>query len=63
GELQDSDIPHRTHIRARIGEIWEEHLSELAEELQRAVGKISFTTDIWSDTNLASFMAITAHWI
>jgi hypothetical protein len=28
-----------------------------------AIGKVSFTADIWSDQNRASFMCITAHWI
>jgi hypothetical protein len=27
------------------------------------VGKISLTTDAWSDPNQTSFMAVTAHWI
>jgi len=27
------------------------------------VGKISCTTDAWSDPNQVSFMAVTAHWI
>jgi hypothetical protein len=31
--------------------------------LQKSIGKISFTTDCWSDPNQASFMAVTAHWI
>ena len=30
---------------------------------QKSVGKISFTTDAWSDPNQTSFMAVTAHWI
>ena len=30
---------------------------------QNAVGKISVTTDIWTDPNLRSFMAMTAHWL
>ena len=30
---------------------------------QKAVGKISFTTDAWTDPNKTSFMAVTAHWI
>lgn len=30
---------------------------------QKSVGKISFTTDVWSDPNLTSFMGVTAHWI
>lgn len=32
-------------------------------KLQGAVGKISFTSDLWSDSNLMPFMAVTAHWI
>lgn len=31
--------------------------------LQRAQGKISFTSDLWSDKKLRPFMALTAHWI
>jgi hypothetical protein len=27
------------------------------------MGKISFTTDMWSDPNRTPYMAITAHWI
>ena len=27
------------------------------------MGKISFTTDMWSDPNRSPYMAITAHWI
>lgn len=34
-----------------------------ATVLQDALGKISFTSDLWSDTNLSPFMAVTAHWI
>ena len=30
---------------------------------QNALGKISLTTDLWSDPNLSPFMAVTAHWI
>lgn len=27
------------------------------------MGKISLTTDMWSDPNLTPYMAVTAHWI
>jgi hypothetical protein len=30
---------------------------------QEALGKISFTTDMWSDLNKEPFMGVTAHWI
>lgn len=35
----------------------------LITQTQNSIGKISFTSDIWSDTNLSPFMAVTAHWI
>ena len=31
--------------------------------IQHSLGRISLTTDMWSDTNLSPFMAVTAHWI
>jgi len=30
---------------------------------QKSAGKISFTTDVWTDPNQRAFMAVTAHWI
>lgn len=27
------------------------------------MGKISFTTDIWTDFNMKAYMAVTAHWL
>ena len=33
-ELKDEDIPHRTTVRNRILEIWDEHLDQLANEMQ-----------------------------
>ncbi|KZT25935.1 hypothetical protein NEOLEDRAFT_1199686, partial [Neolentinus lepideus HHB14362 ss-1] len=33
-ELNDSDIPHRTTVRNRILEIWDEYLEELASEME-----------------------------
>ncbi|KAJ7019122.1 hypothetical protein C8F04DRAFT_921005, partial [Mycena alexandri] len=32
-KLKDSDIPHRTKLRKRIIEIWDEHLDTLQDEL------------------------------
>ena len=33
-DLRDSDIPHRSTIRARIIEVWEEHLDSLEKEMK-----------------------------
>jgi hypothetical protein len=30
---------------------------------QNSLGRISLTSDLWSDSNLTSFMAVTLHWI
>ena len=35
----------------------------LLTHLKGALGNISFTTDIWSDSNLKSYLAMTGHWI
>ena len=31
--------------------------------MQLAVGKISFTTDLWDSQTRATFLALTAHWL
>ncbi|KAK0224949.1 hypothetical protein EDD85DRAFT_752286, partial [Armillaria nabsnona] len=61
--LTDADIPHRTQIWSCIMEIWAKHLKQLSKEMQGAIGKISFTCDLWSSANLVPYMAVTAHWI
>jgi hypothetical protein len=33
-ELHDGDIPHQTHICQRVGEIWEDHISDLKDEMK-----------------------------
>jgi hypothetical protein len=33
------------------------------QNIQKSLGKISLTSDLWSDMNLTPFMAVTAHWI
>ncbi|KAF7326526.1 HAT family dimerization domain-containing protein [Mycena venus] len=62
-ELKDSDIPHRTKIRKRIIEIWDEHLNTLQREMAAAIGMISTTMDMWTDKQKKPFMAVTTHWL
>ncbi|KAF7347428.1 HAT family dimerization domain-containing protein [Mycena venus] len=62
-ELKDSDIPHRTKIRKRIIEVWDEHLAHLESEMATVIGKISTTMDLWTDRQKIPFMAVTAHWL
>lgn len=62
-ELKNSDIPHRTTLRTRIDQLWEEHIQELRNDFKHAAGKVSLTADLWTDPNLSPYMAVTAHWI
>lgn len=78
-ELQDTDIFHRTKIRELILQAFDEYFAVLKLDLavsvqlsripqisdifQTAQGKVSFTSDMWSNSKLRPFMAVTAHWI
>ncbi|KIK02921.1 hypothetical protein K443DRAFT_5808 [Laccaria amethystina LaAM-08-1] len=43
-ELCDSDIPHRSKMRDRIMEVYKEHLEVLKSDMEKALGKISYTS-------------------
>lgn len=78
-DLRESDIPHWTKLRELIVETWYEYFDALKQDMavsvrlfyltkylmffQKAEGKISFTSDLWSDENRHPFMALMAHWI
>ncbi|PBK90596.1 hypothetical protein ARMGADRAFT_871755, partial [Armillaria gallica] len=60
--LTDNDIPHQTQLRECIMETWQEYLQQISKDMLGALGKISFTCDLWTNSNLVPFMAVTAHW-
>ncbi|KAJ6552173.1 hypothetical protein B0H10DRAFT_1748471, partial [Mycena sp. CBHHK59/15] len=60
-DVSDKDLPHRTALTDLIFEEYAEEYKALVEELKTAYGRISFTSDIWSDPNLRSFLGLTAH--
>ncbi|KAJ3535357.1 hypothetical protein NM688_g6991 [Phlebia brevispora] len=60
-DLGDEDLPHRTRLTELIMERFNTKKADLMKELQSAEGRISFTSDVWSNMKLTSFMAITAH--
>jgi hypothetical protein len=77
-ELQDTNIFHRTKIRELILQAFNKYFAVLKQDLavtaqllkvpqtyifQAAQGKVSFTSDMWSNHKLCPFMAVTAHWI
>ncbi|KAG2350045.1 hypothetical protein BDR05DRAFT_832935, partial [Suillus weaverae] len=50
-------------LRELIVETWCEYFKVLKQDLAISEGKVSFTTDLWSDDNRHPFLALTAHWI
>ncbi|TEB10127.1 hypothetical protein FA13DRAFT_1602824, partial [Coprinellus micaceus] len=63
GNITEEDLPKRTAMTQLILDKYNEEIQLITKELARAVGRILFSTDLWSDNNLCSFMAITAHYI
>ncbi|KAJ3752489.1 hypothetical protein EV360DRAFT_11628, partial [Lentinula raphanica] len=61
--LRERDIPHRTRLRELILERYKCHWKEITSEMKAALGRISFTSDMWSNSVLKGFMAITAHYM
>ncbi|KAJ7091746.1 hypothetical protein C8R44DRAFT_561002, partial [Mycena epipterygia] len=59
----EKDIPHRTKLTKLVVEAWVRYYAELKVPLNAAIGKISFTADIWSSKGLHPYLAITAHWL
>lgn len=60
-KIEDKDLPHRHKMTDMIFEAYKKRMEATIEEMKRAEGRISFTDDLWSDPNLASFLAISSH--
>ncbi|EMD38455.1 hypothetical protein CERSUDRAFT_37753, partial [Gelatoporia subvermispora B] len=60
--LKDGDVPHRTKMLQVIIDAYRKSYNELLKDVQSTLGRVSFTTDIWSDPNLRSYIAITVHY-
>ena len=59
--VADHDLPHRTFLTKFIYKQYLEDHQQLLDEIKLSLGRVSFTSDIWSDPNLTSFMALTCH--
>jgi len=59
---KDSDLPHRTALTNHIYQQYLNTYDALVKEIEGSLGRVSFTSDIWSDPQLAAFLAMTAHW-
>lgn len=62
-ELTERDLPHRTKLLELIFKEYEQEHRKQVNHFKEALGRISFTSDCWSDPNLTSYMAITAHYM
>ncbi|KAI8978310.1 hypothetical protein BD414DRAFT_378222, partial [Trametes punicea] len=60
--LADCDIPHRTQTHKLLIERYATEIEKLRADLQAALGRISFTCDLWTCRVLKGFMAITLHY-
>ncbi|KAG2356415.1 hypothetical protein BDR07DRAFT_1300624 [Suillus spraguei] len=63
GNIQDKNLPHHTKLTEMILKEFQTEYHKVKTDLKKALGCISHTTDLWSDPNLDSFMALTAHFM
>ncbi|KAF8487912.1 hypothetical protein F5888DRAFT_1624026 [Russula emetica] len=61
--LVDADIPRRDKMREAVISEWRNSFERLKSDLSKSCGRISFTSDVWSNANLEAYLALTAHWI
>ncbi|CAG7851404.1 SubName: Full=Uncharacterized protein {ECO:0000313/EMBL:CCA76236.1} [Serendipita indica DSM 11827] len=62
-DLNETDLPHKDKVRNGINTLFKKKQSEWMADAQNCPGRVSFTTDLWTDNVLHAFMAITAHFI
>ncbi|KAI5822238.1 hypothetical protein K523DRAFT_257314, partial [Schizophyllum commune Tattone D] len=63
GSLSDRDIPHRTKLAELMLKRFKTKHEEIRTDIATSLGRVAFTTDIWSRVNLEGYMAVTAHYI
>ncbi|KIM51464.1 hypothetical protein SCLCIDRAFT_89914, partial [Scleroderma citrinum Foug A] len=61
--LKDTDVPHQTHMRDLVINTWYDSFVDLQKQVKAALGNVLFTSDIWTDSNCKSYLAMTGHWI
>ncbi|KAF9032318.1 hypothetical protein BDZ89DRAFT_927273, partial [Hymenopellis radicata] len=63
GTLTNDELPHRTKLADLIFAAFEKEYAAMLDRIKNSIGRVSFTSDIWSAITLQSYMAITAHYI
>ncbi|KAF5370272.1 hypothetical protein D9758_006873 [Tetrapyrgos nigripes] len=61
-DLAPNDIPHRTKLMELIFSQFDNEFTNIKREIQNSLGRISYTSDMWSRGNLEGYMAVTAHY-
>ncbi|CEL61243.1 Putative AC transposase OS=Zea mays PE=2 SV=2 [Rhizoctonia solani AG-1 IB] len=61
GKVTAKDLPDRHTISAKAAALSVEAKERIKKEIKHARGRVSCTTDLWSDDSQRSFMCITAH--
>ncbi|KAF8490631.1 hypothetical protein F5888DRAFT_1587829, partial [Russula emetica] len=50
-------------MREAVISEWRNSFKRLKSDLSKSCGRISFTSDVWSNANLEAYLVLTAHWI
>ncbi len=61
--ISEKDLPHRSKLTDLIFESFQKEYAAMLERIRNSIGRVSFTSDIWSAVDLQSYMAITAHYM
>ncbi|KAL0568490.1 hypothetical protein V5O48_013490 [Marasmius crinis-equi] len=56
-------IPHRNQVFDLIIEQFRKEYTKMIEEMKNSIGRVSFTSDVWSRQTLTGHMAVTGHWM
>ncbi|THU82980.1 hypothetical protein K435DRAFT_619425, partial [Dendrothele bispora CBS 962.96] len=62
-DLKDSDIPHRTKLADRIVQHFRKEYLKMIDDIKNSLGRLSWTSDIWSRVTLESYLAVTVHYL
>ncbi|QRV92764.1 AC9 transposase [Ceratobasidium sp. AG-Ba] len=63
GRIHEQDVPHRDKLATAAWAMYLLEKGKIDEDMKQSRGRISLTSDLWSDANQRSFMAVTAHYI
>ncbi|EDR13319.1 uncharacterized protein LACBIDRAFT_309051 [Laccaria bicolor S238N-H82] len=63
GKIEEKDLPHWIKMTSLILDEFKKERNSFAQDMRKVEGHISYMTDLWSDPNLDSFMAIMVHYM